>query len=73
MEDFGDLRCIFCKQRLPVNEYPWVGAIFQCIDCRGYQIIQAHYLEIDGTVTMAVSNVPKWILRRLNKILAENR
>jgi hypothetical protein len=73
MEDFGDVRCIFCHHVLPLTEYPWVGSVMQCGDCRGYQIVQGHYLEYDGTVTFAVSNIPKRILHRLNEILAENR
>jgi hypothetical protein len=73
MEDFGDVRCIFCGHILPLTEYPWVGSVMQCGDCRGFQQVKGHYLEYDGNVTFAVSKVPRWILNRLNQILAANR
>lgn len=72
--EFGAIRCIFCHRLLPITEeYPWVGAILQCSKCRGFMVIQGHYLNHDMSVHFAVSNLPDKYLRKLNEILKENR
>ena len=60
-------RCIFCKERLPVSEYPFVGAIFQCMDCNGLMLVRGHYLEYDQSTTMAVSKLSQELFEKLKK------
>jgi hypothetical protein len=72
--EFGAIECIFCHRILPItDDYPWVGAVLQCSKCRGYMIVQGHYLNNDGSITFAVSNLPQKYLRKLNEILKANR
>ncbi len=63
----GSLRCIFCKERLPVSEYPFVGAILQCLDCNELMLVQGHYLGYDKTVSMAISKLPQELFEKLKK------
>jgi len=71
---FGAIRCIFCHRLLPItNEYPWVGAVLQCSECKGYMVVMVHQLNPDGTVTFGISHLPGKYLRKLNEILNENK
>ena len=63
----GSLRCIFCKERLPVSEYPFVGVIIQCMDCNGLMLVRGHYLEYDQNITMAVSKLSQELFKKLKK------
>lgn len=63
----GTLRCIFCKERLLVSEYPFVGTILQCMDCNELMLVQGHYLGYDHSVGMAVSKLPQELFEKLKK------
>ena len=63
----GSIRCIFCKERLPVSEYPFVGTILQCLDCNELMLVQGHYLGYDQTVSMAISKLPRELFDKLKK------
>ena len=58
---------IFCKERLPVSEYPFVGTILQCLDCNELMLVQGHYLGYDQTVSMAISNLPQELFEKLKQ------
>ena len=63
----GSLRRIFCKERLPVSEYPFAGAIIQCMDCNGLMLVRGNYLEYDQSITMAVSKLSQELFEKLKK------
>jgi hypothetical protein len=65
----GTLRCIFCKERLSVSEYPFVGTILQCLDCNELMLVQGHYLGYNQSVNMAVSKLPQELFEKLKKKL----
>ena len=72
MMDYGDLRCIFCHERLPLNKYPYVGRILGCGNCRGFMVVWGHYLGFDNeSIHMAVSNLPQKYVEKLNGMLGK--
>jgi hypothetical protein len=67
---FGEIRCIFCRVRMPlVGMYPWVGRVLQCGGCRGFMLVEGHYLEFNGKVSFAIRRLTPPEIARVNKAL----
>ena len=67
---FGEIRCTFCHVRLPIgNMYPWVGRVLQCGKCKGMVVVNGHYLEYNGKMTLSVRRLTPWEVQKVNKAM----
>lgn len=67
--DYGEIRCIFCHERLPLNKYPHVGRVLRCNGCLGFMVVQGHYLGYNHSVQLAISNLTQEQIEKVNRMI----